>query len=88
MLATGAYRAVQDRGLRMPGDLSLIGFDDEPWTTLVRPELTVVEQPTYELGTRAGRQMLDRIADRGRARRPHHVELQAKFVARSSTLPG
>jgi LacI family transcriptional regulator len=88
VLATGAYRAAQDRGLRMPGELSLIGFDDEPWTTLVRPELTVVEQPTYELGTRAGRQLLDRIAAGGRARRPHHVELHAKLVARGSTLPG
>jgi LacI family transcriptional regulator len=84
VLATGAFRAAQDRGLRMPGQLSLIGFDDEPWTTLVRPELTIVEQPTYELGTRAGQQLLDRITA-GRERRTEHVQLQAKLVVRGST---
>ena len=66
----GAYRAVQDRGSRMPEELSLIGFDGEPWTTLVRPGLTVVEQPMYDLGTRAGCQLLDRTADRGKPRCP------------------
>ncbi|WP_229874421.1 LacI family DNA-binding transcriptional regulator [Amycolatopsis deserti] len=86
VLASGAYRAAQDRGLRMPSELSLIGFDDEPWTTLVRPELTIVEQPTYELGARAGRQLLDRIAA-GAPRRPQHVQLRAKLVARGSTVP-
>ncbi|GHF68745.1 LacI family transcriptional regulator [Amycolatopsis bartoniae] len=84
VLASGAYRAAQDRGLSMPADLSLVGFDDEPWTTLVRPELTIVEQPTYDLGARAGRQLLDRLA--GSANRsPQHVQLKAKLVVREST---
>ncbi|KMS87310.1 LacI family DNA-binding transcriptional regulator [Prauserella rugosa] len=85
VLASGAYRAAQDKGLRMPDDLSLIGFDDEPWTTLVRPGLTIVEQPTYELGAQAGRQLLDRI-ERGPGR-ARHVQLKAKLVARDSTAP-
>lgn len=84
VLASGAFRAAQDRGLRMPDDLSLIGFDDEPWTTLVRPELTIMEQPTYELGAHAGRQLLDRITS-GPGSRTRHVQLQAKLVARAST---
>ncbi|MDQ0376009.1 LacI family DNA-binding transcriptional regulator [Amycolatopsis thermophila] len=87
VLASGAYRAVQDRGLRMPAEVSLIGFDDEPWTTLVRPGLTIVEQPTYELGARAGRQLLDRIAATEGPRRPQHIQLRAKLVARGSTVP-
>lgn len=87
VLASGAYRAAQDRGLRMPADLSLVGFDDEPWTTLVRPELTIVEQPTYELGARAGRQLLDRITAGDASRRPQHIQLRAKLVARGSTVP-
>jgi LacI family transcriptional regulator len=86
VLASGAFRAGQDRGLRMPEQLSLIGFDDEPWTTLVRPELTIMEQPTYELGTQAGRQLLDRITG-GRERRAHHVQLRAKLLVRGSTGP-
>jgi LacI family transcriptional regulator len=74
VLASGAFRAAQDRGLRMPDQLSLVGFDDEPWTTLVRPELTIVEQPTYDLGTRAGRRLLDRITG-VRDCRTVHVQL-------------
>jgi hypothetical protein len=84
VLASGAFRAAQDRGLRMPEQLSLVGFDDEPWTTLVRPELTIVEQPTYDLGTRAGRQLLDRVTG-GRDGRTTHVQLQAKLLVRGST---
>jgi LacI family transcriptional regulator len=87
VLASGAYRAAQDRGLRMPAEVSLIGFDDEPWTTLVRPELTVVEQPTYDLGARAGQHLLDRITAGDTPRRPQHIQLSAKLVARSSTVP-
>ncbi|WP_431874923.1 LacI family DNA-binding transcriptional regulator [Amycolatopsis sacchari] len=85
VLASGAYRAAQDRGLRMPEELSLIGFDDEPWTTLVRPELTIVEQPTYDLGARAGRQLLDHIEGERAGRAPQHIQLKAKLVAREST---
>jgi LacI family transcriptional regulator len=84
VLASGAFRAAQDRGLRMPDQLSLVGFDDEPWTTLVRPELTIVEQPTYDLGTRAGRRLLDRITG-ARDGRTVHVQLQAKLLVRGST---
>lgn len=68
----------------MPDQLSLVGFDDEPWTTLVRPELTIVEQPTYDLGTRAGRRLLDRITG-ARDGRTIHVQLQAKLLVRGST---
>jgi LacI family transcriptional regulator len=84
VLASGAFRAAQDRPLHMPDQLSLIGFDDEPWTTLVRPAMTIVEQPTYDLGTLAGRRLLDRITG-GRERRPHHVQLRAKLIVRGST---
>ena len=37
----------------MPDDVLLVGFDDAPWTTLVSPPLTVVAQPTYEIGRQA-----------------------------------
>lgn len=84
VLASGAFRAAQDRGLRMPDELSLVGFDDEPWTTLVRPELTIMEQPTYDLGTTAGHRLLDRITG-GPGSRAQHVQLRAKLLVRDST---
>lgn len=85
VLASGAYRAVLDRGLRMPEQLSLIGFDDEPWTTLVRPELSIMEQPTQELGRRAGKQLLERIQQPESRRKPVRARLRAELVPRAST---
>lgn len=87
VLASGALRAIQDEGLRIPDDISLIGFDDEPWTTLVRPELTVVEQPTYHLGVEAGQQLLARMESTAPSTKPRHIRLQAHLIIRDSTGP-
>lgn len=43
--AVGAYRALRERGLHIPGDVSLLTFDNYPWTALVEPPITVIEQP-------------------------------------------
>ena len=47
----------------MPDDLLLVGFDDAPWTTLVSPQLTVVAQPTHEIGRQAARLLATASAD-------------------------
>lgn len=51
--AFGAYAALVDAGLSVPRDMSVIGFDDVPMATYVRPTLTTVSVPTYELGAHA-----------------------------------
>jgi LacI family transcriptional regulator len=63
LLAEQAWRVVRERGLRVPDDLSLVGFDDVPWMTLVEPAVTVVAQPTVELGRRAAKLVLRRLRD-------------------------
>ena len=67
--AIGMTRAVLEGGLRVPDDLALVGFDNTPWTTLVRPALTLVAQPVAALGTTAARLLLDRL-ERPAGRRP------------------
>jgi LacI family transcriptional regulator, galactose operon repressor len=52
-LALGAYQALQDAGLRVPGDVSVVSFDDDPIASWVRPRLTTFALPHYELGRRA-----------------------------------
>jgi LacI family transcriptional regulator len=85
VLSAGAFAAVQDSGLRCPQDLSLIGFDDHEWSTLVRPRLTVVEQPTEAIGVAAAEDLLDAIAEPTRP--PVTRLLSAHLVVRDSTAP-
>jgi DNA-binding LacI/PurR family transcriptional regulator len=83
LLAEQAWRAARALGLRLPDDLSLVGFDDVPWMEMVSPGLTVVAQPTEELGRRAARLLLARLEDGGRLATIER--LQPTLVVRGST---
>jgi DNA-binding LacI/PurR family transcriptional regulator len=63
MMAIGASQAIHDRGLSIPSDTALVGFGDMPWASLLHPALTVVAQPTRELGNTAANVLLRRIAE-------------------------
>jgi LacI family transcriptional regulator len=60
-LAVGAYQALDDFGLKVPSDVSVISFDDHPVATWIRPRLTTVALPHYELGRRAVEVLLGEI---------------------------
>jgi LacI family transcriptional regulator len=81
-MTIGTMRALSERGLRVPDDIALVAFDDFEWADLFAPRLTVVRQPTAELGQRAVRMLLDRLADRSRP--PQTVRLPTTFVHRNS----
>jgi LacI family transcriptional regulator len=63
LMAIGAIRAAEDRGVAVPDDLGVAGFDHVPWAALVRPQLTTVEVPAYAIGQEAGRRLLDGSED-------------------------
>jgi LacI family transcriptional regulator len=81
-MTVGTMHALRDAGLRVPGDVSLVGFDDLEWTTLIEPPLTVVAQPAGELGSEAGRRMLARLD--GASGRPRRVRLETELILRGS----
>lgn len=81
-MTVGAMLALSDLGLRVPDDISLVGFDDLEWTTLVDPPLTVVAQPASELGMVAADRVLARIA--GGGGRPRRFKLETTLIARAS----
>ena len=60
-LAVGAYQALDDFGLKVPSDVSVISFDDHPVATWIRPKLTTVALPHYELGRKAVEVLLTEI---------------------------
>ncbi len=84
-MTLGAIDAIQDAGLEIPRDISLVAFDDLPWTTLLRPALTVIAQPVLELGVTATQRLLGRLA--GHDGPPETVVLSTSFVVRGSTGP-
>jgi DNA-binding LacI/PurR family transcriptional regulator len=63
LMAVGAMRAIHARGLRIPQDVAIISFDDTPWAEVLNPPLSVVRQPTYELGRAATDLLLQRLTD-------------------------
>jgi LacI family transcriptional regulator len=64
MLAVGCYAAIDEAGLQCPDDISVIGFNDMPFIDRLRPPLTTVRFPHYQLGTEAAQLLLERIGER------------------------
>jgi LacI family transcriptional regulator len=77
-------QAIAEAGLDVPRDIAVVGFDDANWATALRPPLTVVTQPTYEIGRIAAELLLRRID--GEKFAPRRVVLQAQLVPRGSSL--
>jgi len=83
--ALGVLRAARERGLRIPEDLSVVGYDDLPVTEWLAPPLTTVHQPLTEMASTAT-QILLRLA-RGEPVRNSRIDLATELVVRQSTAP-
>ncbi len=83
--AAGVIEAARVRGLRVPEDLSVVGFDDVPITRFLSPPLTTVRQPLREMGRVALRTAMKLVA--GDRLDSHHVQLATELVVRNSTAP-
>src|SRR5262249_61995026 len=84
-VAIGARHAAHKRGLSVPEDLSVVGFDDTAPATIVLPQLTSIRQPLAEMG-RMGASLLVRLIE-GQRVDALRVELSTKLVIRESTAP-
>ncbi len=86
IVAIGIIQAATEAGIRVPEDLSVIGYDDIPAATWVTPQLTTVHQPIREKGRLAARLLIDRIrSDSGHA--PLTELLATRLVVRGTTAP-
>src|SRR5690625_7721777 len=82
-MTLGLLEAVNENGLKITDDISVIGFDDMPWARAVTPPLTVIRQPGYEMGRRAAELMFQRIADPRREQ--VQIMMEQGIVLREST---
>lgn len=85
MSAFGAMDAAREHGLRIPEDISIVGFDDIPQASLVYPKLTTVRQPLEQMGQVAAEMLVERIADPSRP--PQRVTLATQLIIRDSCTP-
>ena len=83
-LATGAFRALRELGLSIPEDVSLLSFDDYPWTSLVDPPVDVIEQPVEAMGRAAVEILFDSVKGN-----PFVVRrrFQGRLIRRGSCAP-
>ncbi len=84
--AIGAIRALKEAGLSVPGDVSVVGFDDILTAAFYTPSLTTVRQPLFEMGKRGAQVLLERIADREK-QFPSEIVVAPELVVRESTGP-
>lgn len=63
LMTLGCYEEMHVRGVHVPGDMAIIGFDDMPWAVALNPPLTAVKQPSYEMGIHAAELLLKRLGN-------------------------
>src|SRR3984893_9941779 len=86
VMAFGVVKAALERGLRIPEDLSLVGFDNIEFSGIVHPPLTTIHQPKYEMG-QAAVEILLRMAREKDKRIPEHRLLGVEMIERQSCGP-
>ncbi|HBF37833.1 MAG TPA: LacI family transcriptional regulator [Firmicutes bacterium] len=59
LIAIGAYKAIKEKGLRIPEDIAVVGFNDDPLASVIEPNLTTVRIPIYKMGVAASTMIID-----------------------------
>ncbi len=86
LIAIGCLEVLRDADLDVPGDVSLVGYNDMPLVDMIDPPLTTVQVPQYEMGREAARLLLDELGN-GSSVRGRSVQLPSHLVTRGSTAP-
>lgn len=83
LMSLGAVQAIHERCIKIPDEIAIVGFDDMPWASFLQPPLTVIAQPTYEIGRRAALLLLERFENPEIPARK--LVLETKLIIRAST---
>jgi LacI family transcriptional regulator, fructose operon transcriptional repressor len=85
LLTAGVFQALRDRKLKVPDDVALVGFDETTWGAMVDPSITLIAQPTEEIGRTATELLFQRIEEPGRSFKT--VILKGTLITRGSSAP-
>jgi DNA-binding LacI/PurR family transcriptional regulator len=83
LMSLGALQALHERGVKIPDEIAVVGFDDMPWAPCLQPPLTVIAQPTYEIGRQAAHLLLERFESPDFPAR--NLVLETNLIIRAST---
>lgn len=83
--AFGAIRAIQERGLKVPEDVAVVGFDDISPAAYYNPPLTTIQQPVQEMGRRGAGLLIDLMQDKKSEEADRQIILECKLVIRKSS---
>lgn len=84
LMTMGALRCIADAGVRIPDQMGVVGFDDHLWAQLLRPTLSTVAQPTYDLGRTAAQLLIEQAESPDTA--PRTVTLATELLVRESSV--
>ena len=84
-VAIGAYETIQSYNLKVPDDVAVIGFSNNPVSVLVNPPLTTIEQPSYEMGRIAAGILIDELMDKNTKQNLRNEVIDTKLIIRDST---
>lgn len=87
LMTLGALHAIRDLGLNCPEDIGLMGFDDHLWADIFNPPLTVVSQPTFEMGVKAAQILYKQIVEGVSEGIPNRINFETKLIIRGSCSP-
>jgi len=83
-VAIGAFEKIKEHGFKIPEDIALVGFSNNPVTRLIEPSLTTISQPAYEVGKRAAKLLIEQIKS-GENFIPRKEVLKTELIIRNST---
>jgi LacI family transcriptional regulator len=83
-VAMGALGLLKRRGIRIPEQMAVMGFTDNPMADLIEPPLTTVRQPAYEIGRTAAELLIDQIQNKQARENPVHKILKTELIIRKS----
>lgn len=83
--AIGAIRALEEMGLRVPSDVSVLGFDDIYAAAFHNPALTTIKQPLFEMGSLAARTLLDKLTNGKNGEKAQTLSVEPTLIVRQST---
>jgi len=85
LLTLGALEAIHAKNIRIPEEISIIGFDDMSWSISLNPPLTAIRQPGFDMGRKAAEMLHGRILDP--SSKKECIILKTEFMLRKSTAP-